>query len=365
MPRLYSPRTATLTAATPWGAAALGRCNAFDRRRTGTRSREHILHAGVVDGRAKVTDVTKGWMGRTARLVVVVCLTASGTAVYPLGASASHLDGREDRNGLIVFSYVPLCCAAGDIWVVEPDGSGLRNLTNHPAHDTMPAWSPDGKHIAFMRSDVYGPLGGLQWDVYVMDADGSGIRNVTRTPEVSEGTPDWSPDGSKLIFERYTDDGQYLYTMNVAGSGARRLTRGANPSWSPDGEWIAFDTGGGSAAEDWVLMIRPDGTGRGTVRPGDTDDSHPDWSPDGRRIVFSRDEGLVIVKRDGNGLRTLYPEEGYEYEMPSWAPNGERLVVVHRGQIYTMNLQGEALKRLTDLLPGFPGYPDWRATIQP
>jgi len=304
-------------------------------------------------------------MGRPSCIVaLLICLGAAGTAV-PAGAKGPGRAGTGARNdGLIVFSFVPLVSVPGDIFVVEPDGSNLQNLTTHPAHDTMPAWSPDGSQIAFISNrDAVAPP--LQWDVFVMNADGTEVRNVTRSPGASERMPDWSPDGTKLAFERHGNDGtSFLYTMNVDGSGERRLTRGGNPSWSPEGKWIAFDTGNDEAAEDWVLLIKPDGTKLRRLRTGDTDDSHPNWSPDGQRVVFSRDEGIVTVTRDGGRLRRVDPEEG-SYELPSWSPNGRRLVVVkHMGldpQIYTMDLRGGALIQVTSLPPGFPAYPDWRA----
>lgn len=294
------------------------------------------------------------------RVVLVGCLVVTAAVVDPLAARATRA---EDRNGLIVFSYVTLVSFPGDIYVVEPDGSNLRNLSSHPAHDTMPAWSPDGKQIAFI-SNRDGDAPRFQWDVFVMNADGTGVRNVSRTPGANERTPDWSPDGSKLVFERSGREGPpHIYTINLDASGARRVTNqiGGNPSWSPDGEWIAFDTGNDEGGEDQVFLVKVDGTGLRPLRPGYADDGHPDWSPDGTRIVFSRDEAIVIVGRDGMGLRRLDPDER-SYEFPSWSPNGRRLVVIHKGQMYTMDLRGKRLMRVTTLPPGFPGYPDWGAT---
>ena len=115
---------------------------------------------------------------------------------------------------------------------MNADGSGLRNLTPKPwAPDAAPAWSPDGRKIAF-ASERDGNS-----EVYVMNADGSGQRNLTRNPAL-DGDPAWSPDGRNIAFRSTRDGNTEIYVMNADGSGQRNLSH--NPkafdgslAWSP------------------------------------------------------------------------------------------------------------------------------------
>ena len=167
------------------------------------------------------------------------------------------------------------CDACYRIYVVNADGSGERRLTNNrtpgpPTPSTVqsnfaPAWSPDGRRIAFVRTTGFlSPLG----EVWVMNADGTEQRRLTRE---ASGWPyfalAWSPDGQKLAFTSDRDGNAEIYSINTDGSGLRRLT--GNPKYDGDGA----------------------------------------WSPDGRRIVFvSNRDGhseVFVMNADGSGQRKL------------------------------------------------------------
>lgn len=138
-----------------------------------------------------------------------------------------------------------------DLWLINVDGSGLRQLTNDPATDSAPAWSPDGTQIAFASSR------GGNSDVYVMKADGSAVSRLTTNADY-DGEPAWSPDGTLIAFISRRSAGAadyFLYTMTAQGGDP--LLRSATPyasrpNWSPDGTRILFD---GANASGWQRLF--------------------------------------------------------------------------------------------------------------
>jgi Tol biopolymer transport system component len=161
-------------------------------------------------------------------------ITATGTE------TVNVLPRVEDR----LLAFASTQNGDSDIYTMHADGSGLTNLTNDPAFDGNPFWSPDGKQIAFMS----GRSGSAQ--IYLMDADGSNIIQLTNGEgnsnfDVNGYTP-WSPDGTKLIFANKLPEEQYwkLYVMNMNEKTSTALTNESGgylrPAWSADGEHIAF-----------------------------------------------------------------------------------------------------------------------------
>jgi Tol biopolymer transport system component len=155
------------------------------------------------------------------------------------------------------------------MWI---DGTHLRRLSRNIALDYRPAWSPLGNKIAFLSNrDGEGDS-----EVYTVRPDGTGIRRVT-TDALDEQSLSWAPDASRIAFGA---DGA-VYSMKPGGSDQTFLAKGDDPAWSPDGTKIAFSGPCGSSCGDNLFVMDADGGNVNDLTPDNTDgfDGEPDWQP--------------------------------------------------------------------------------------
>jgi Tol biopolymer transport system component len=268
-----------------------------------------------------------------------------------------------------------------DIWVMEPDGGELTQLTGVEADEgcnRWPRWSPDGSKIAFFSTR--NAREGRGSDAYVVNADGTGLvyvgGNPSTDPETDlDVTHGWSPDG-RVVVHSNRDGFERTYLVNADGSGMVRLfpdlegflepywspsrqhvaiavengadldlwvvgPDGSNgvdvsadpgwdyfPSWadqpwSPDGTWLAFGSSRAGSPDVWV--VRPDGTGLTNVTDHSAHDRFHTWIPDGRMLISSDRDGdadLYLVNPDGSGLTKVLDDPGYGIGTAIWVPGG-------------------------------------------
>lgn len=272
---------------------------------------------------------------------------SSGLSWAPDG-SRTVFDSRprplsEDRERTLAVSDL-----AGDL-------SDLVTESDAPAVTGGAAWSPTGGRLVFTRFDESGD--GTLW---LVEPDRSGLTQLTDDgdPDTDDVFPTWSPDGTRVAFQRRDGDTTDIHVVRVADapSPGQRLAGGAhNPAWSPTGDWIAL----GVIAERTRRMelVRPDGSDRHALANG----SDFAWSPDGTRMAFSagtsnRDLHLIEVDNAtgaGSGQRALADVRGRDVA-PTWTADGEVMIfhaqVPPEGEtdLYAVRATGAGLHALTD-----------------
>lgn len=329
-----------------------------------------------------------GWIAAlTTAVAVLIVVGGVALAARLIGAGAVEPAGPVPTK--ITFSSDALDDRGwSDIFVMNPDGTGLVNLTNNEAWDKAPAWSPDGSRIAFVREVFTESESSPVETVYLMDANGANVRRLT------EGAnPSWSPQGDRILFERDTGTNRLdIFVINVDGTGETNLTNApswdSSPAWSPDESRIVFASNrheGPESCDDetrledcnleiWVMNLDGSNPVRLTYEPGI--DAFPDWSPDGTRIVFhtardgdlSSGEGfeVYVMNADGTNQLNLTNHPGLDGH-PNWSPDGTRIVFISNrdddpidNDIYLINPDGTNLTRLTTSQNGRHSmWPNW------
>jgi TolB-like protein/Flp pilus assembly protein TadD len=210
--------------------------------------------------------------------------------------------------------------------------------------DFVPAWSPDGKRIAFTSKRDGND------EIYVMNADGSSQENLSKNP-ASDSRPSWSPDGKRLVFtsnRAEKTDNFDLYVLDASGANVVRLTNDpgfdSDPSWSPDGQHIAFTSNRTGNFE--VYVMNADGQQQTNVSHNSSFNGKPAWSPDGQHIAFTSNRTgkfeIYVMNADGSTRTSLTNDE------PAWSHDGREIVYQsERGgnnDIYVMSAEtGETL----------------------
>lgn len=269
-----------------------------------------------------------------------------------------------------------------EIFTMDPDGTDVVQLTTNADFDFAPDWSADGARIAF-ESDR-----GLFSEIFVMNADGSEQTQVTTNPDFSfDRSPTFSPDGTKVAFEsnRAVGDGvdnpesdTEIFVQNLDGTGLRQLTHNGtrefdlHPDYAPNGKKIAFVSNRQSDLPGVYTMNAAGGGERRRSRGPATVFESPSWSPNNEKIVFMSNQNgpdeIHKMRSDGSAQKRLTDNGAPRDAAPVFSPGGHRVAFQSNAdgdfEVFAMRADGEKKINLTNN-PAGDFVPDWQPLEKP
>lgn len=299
--------------------------------------------------------------------LVFICMCGNKENTKQNAASQKNTDPKIPIPGSLVFHSN----MDGDNEIYLLENNSLTQLTRNTWNDEYPAWSPDGKHIAF-TSDREG-----HYDIFMMNADGSGISRLT-TAKSDEKEPSWFPDGKNVAYsseiKKFVRKQLTLWRVDIQTKKTERIIRGYNkghaiPDVSPGGDLLTF-TGKRTIGWDSAMYDIQKREVKFLDEGGKS--CRARFSTDGKKLAYvsSKADGkgdIWIMNPDGTGkTRLTIRDETYDY-FPSWSPE-DRFVVFnsshqhdHNGDwgLYIIDVQTRQVRLLFDS-PGNDVFPDWR-----
>ena len=312
---------------------------------------------------------------------VVVPITASTNTLptalgpTPVGGGAGEIAFASDRSGI------------PQIYLSDLSGNTVQPITNIPDGACQPSWSPDGMRLVFVspckaRLDLSDPPL-ANTSLYIINVDGS---NLTPLPTAPGGDfePAWSPDGKRIAFTSLRDGYMQIYSINIADQSVTRLTNTSSdintrqPAWSPFSNQIAYAEKRYSAYQVWTMTDNGQGPQQ-VVRSGPSFwDYRPAWSPDGKMILFNErnssgpvEPWVMVIPYEKRGTDSAYrlkldplPEENAHY-----SPDGAWVVFEgisdeSNNDIFYATSTGTDRTRIT-VDPAVDFDPAWRPVTAP
>jgi TolB protein len=275
------------------------------------------------------------------------------------GVARTKLAFDSDRAGERIATVVS-ARDVRDIYIADYDGENARQVTIGRTLNITPAWSADGRSIAY-TSYRRGP-----GQVFISNIFQGTLEELTKESAGENWLPAWSPDGTRIAFTSTRDGNSEIYVANRDGSNLRRLTNNpsidSTPTWSPSGTQIAFTSDRTGSPQIYIVGV--DGFGLRRVSYESYAD-RPTWSPAPyNEIAYAAQSGrgfdIKVFELATSQVRQLTFGEGSN-ESPAYAPNGRHIAFAStrtgKSQIFLMARDGKNLKQVTNT--GSNRRPDW------
>ena len=239
-----------------------------------------------------------------------------------------------------------------EIYTINPDGSDLVRLTNWSGEDWFPAWSPDGRRIAFQYMCAEHGV----FHLCFMDSDGGNVDCLKPTVQgnpASVQRPGWSPDGGSFVFSlESTSQPTTVNIISTDGSVMTTLSTGRDPSWSPNAPLITFMDSG------QIFTMNVDGSNKRQLTNNPGVCMYPTWSPNGARIAYSVEgQGIHIMNADGSGDQTVAPNSSWGL---AWSPDGSELALGSGNTLTILYTDGTGVRSLVQ-----GAQPSWSNVTAP
>jgi len=293
----------------------------------------------------------KGLFFTLLALFIVGSIT---TAIYMFTQRTLSIAFMSDRDG------------NNEIYIMEKDGSGVVNLTNNEAQDGLPSWSKRRRSIAFLTTRE-----STSASIYQMDIKGGRLKALVTDMSIIATVPAWSPDGKWIAFDSGADQSD-LHLINNKTGEVRNLTE--NPAadrfygWSPDGKQILFVSNRGEQPVNnpAIYIITIESLEVVQLTESESVNVLASWSPDGKKIAFTSDRDgnaeIYVVDSNGDHLTRLTNNQRFD-GFPIWSPDGSKLAYlgfdevegVQNPEIYVMNSDGSDQRNISNH-PAQDGY---------
>jgi Tol biopolymer transport system component len=304
---------------------------------------------------------------RRFNFLIIVDLTV---IAYLMVAGTSAHATFPGQNGLIAFTAQTE--SGSQIFIVRRNGQDLHQVTHLSGDAIAPDWSPDGRRIAL---EIDPPGGGC--NVALMNPDGRALVVLPHGPHICEGDPSFTPDGSRIVFDRFNAEinDEAFWSMDVNGNDRQRIGPCcADPNVSPDGERLSFVAFGPTVGQA-LLTSDIDGSNVLQLTPFTFDVGvKQDWAPDGRHLVFiinanflnpADSANIATIRRNGTQLRFLTHYHGGAVNAFSgtYSPDGKWIVfrLEDHGSfaLYKMRADGSHFVRILGFSNLKPRAIDW------